>query len=63
MKPGTVGAAILLTVIALLQLLRAVLGVRVTVGDTEIPIWVSVVAFVVAGGLATLLWQESRRKA
>ena len=63
MKPGTVAAAILLTVIALLQLLRAVLGVRVTVGDTEIPIWVSVVAFVVAGGLATLLWRESRRKA
>jgi len=61
MRPGTVAAAILLTVIAFLQLLRAVLGVRVTVGDTEIPIWASVVAFVVAGGLATLLWRESRR--
>ena len=61
MKPGTVAAAILLTVIAFLQLLRAVLGVRVTVGDTEIPIWASIVAFVVAGGLATLLWRESRR--
>jgi hypothetical protein len=60
-KPATVGAAILLTVVALLQLLRAVVGVRVTVGDTAIPTWPSVVAFVVAGGLAVGLWREARR--
>lgn len=60
MKPGTVAAAILLTIISILQLLRAIQGIRVTVGETEIPIWVSYVAFVVAGGLATLLWRESR---
>jgi hypothetical protein len=52
MKPATVAAAILLTVVSILQLLRAVAGVRVMVGDTVIPIWVSVVAFVVAGGLS-----------
>ena len=61
MKPATVAAAILLTVVALLQLLRSVTGVRVMVGDTVIPIWVSVVAFVVAGGLAIGLWREARR--
>jgi hypothetical protein len=60
-KPATVAAAILLTVIALLQLLRAVAGVRVLVGDTVIPTWVSVVAFVVLGGLAIGLWREARR--
>ena len=61
MKPATVVAAILLTVVALLQLLRAVVGVRVMVGDTVIPISVSVVAFVVLGGLAIGLWREARR--
>ena len=60
MKPVTVTAASLLTVIALLQLSRAVVGVRVMVGDTVIPIWVSVVAFVVLGGLAIGLWREAR---
>jgi len=60
-KPATVTAAILLTVVALLQLLRAVARVRVVVGDTVIPIWVSVVAFVVLGGLAIGLWHEARR--
>ncbi len=61
MKPATVTAAILLTVAALLQLLRVVARVRVMVGDTIIPIWVSVVAFVVLGGLAIALWREARR--
>ena len=61
MKPATVGAAILLTVVSLLQLLRAVAGVRLMVGESVIPIWVSVCAFVVAGGLAIGLWREARR--
>jgi len=61
MKPATVTAAILLTVVALLQLLRAALGVRVLVGETAIPIWASVVAFVVAAVLAIMLWRESRK--
>jgi hypothetical protein len=62
MKPATVAAAIFLTVVAVLQLLRAVLGVRVMVGDTVIPVWASFVAFVVAGGLAAGLWREARAR-
>ena len=61
LKPATVTATILLAVVSLAQLLRVVLGVRVIVGDTVIPIWVSGVAFVVAGGLAFMLCRESRR--
>ena len=61
MKPATVVPAILLTVVALLHLLRAVAGVRVMIGDTVIPISASVAAFVVAGGLAIGLWREARR--
>ena len=61
MKPVTAAAAILLTVVSILQLARAVAGVRVVVGDTVIPIWVSFVAFVVAGGLAIGLWRDARK--
>jgi hypothetical protein len=59
-KPATVVAAIFLSLVSLLQLLRAVAGVRVVVGDTVIPMWVSLVAFVVAGALAVGLWRERR---
>ena len=61
MRPSTVSSAVLLTAVAIAQLLRAALGIRVIVGDTVIPIWVSVVACVVAGGLAFGLWREARR--
>jgi hypothetical protein len=45
-------AAIIFTIVALLQLLRAASGWPVTVGVTAIPVWASWIAFVVAGGLA-----------
>jgi hypothetical protein len=61
MKPATVGAAILLSVVSVLQLLRVVAGVRVMVGEAAIPNWVSIVASVVAGVLAIGLWRETRR--
>jgi hypothetical protein len=41
-------AAVIFVIIALLQLLRAVAGWPVTVGGSEMPIWPSWVAFVVA---------------
>jgi hypothetical protein len=50
-------AAILLAVVSLADLLRVLFGVRVTVADDVVPMWVSGVAFVVAGGLAVMLWR------
>ena len=38
--------------VAILQLLRALAGWPVTIGRTPIPVWVSCVAFVIAGVLA-----------
>ena len=47
-------AAVIFTIIAVLQLTRAVLGWEVTIGTTVMPLWPSWVAFAVAGMLAWL---------
>ena len=39
--------------------LRLVLGWNATIASTEIPMWVSVAALVIAGGLAVGLWREN----
>lgn len=62
MKPATHLAGILLAAVSLAHLLRIVVGAQVTVADRVIPIWVSGVAFVLAGGVAIMLWREARRK-
>ena len=61
MKPVTMAATFLLAVVSLAHLMRILFGVRVTVADNAIPMWVSGVAFVVAGGLAIMLWRSARR--
>jgi hypothetical protein len=60
MKPFTVIAIVLLSLIAILQLARFILGWVVSVNGVAIPTWVSAVAFVVAAGVAVMLWRESR---
>ena len=62
MKPATHLASILLAAVSFAHLSRIVVGAQVTVADRVIPIWVSGVAFVVAGGVAIMLWREARRK-
>jgi hypothetical protein len=61
-KPATHVASVLLAVVSLAHLLRVVFGTQVTVADAVIPMWVSAVAFVVAGGVAFLLWREAGRR-
>ena len=46
--------------VALAQLLRAVMQVPVQIGSSEIPVWASWVALVVAGSLCA--WAFSSRK-
>ena len=60
MKPVTMAATILLSLVSLAHLLRILLGLRVTVADNVIPMWVSGVGCVVAGGLAIMLWRSAR---
>ena len=60
-KPFTITAVVLLLLIALLQLLRFMLGWEVTVNGLSIPVWVSGIAFVIAAGLAVMIWVEARK--
>jgi hypothetical protein len=60
MKPFTSVAVVVLSLVALLQLLRIALGWPVTVNGIFIPIWASVIACVVAASLAFMLWRETR---
>jgi hypothetical protein len=60
-KPFTTIAAVVLALIAALQLLRFILGWEVTLNGAMVPVWLSGIAFVVAGGLAVMVWQENRR--
>lgn len=60
MKPFTVIATVVLSLIATLQLIRFILGWAVLVNGVTIPVWVSGMAGIFAGGIAVMLWRESR---
>jgi hypothetical protein len=59
-KPFTVVAAVVLSLVSLLQLLRLVLGWAITINGIGIPLWASGVAFVLAAVLAAMVWREMR---
>jgi hypothetical protein len=59
-KPATHLASILLAAVSLAHLLRIVFGLQATVADRFVPMWASWVGFLVAGGLAVILWREAR---
>jgi hypothetical protein len=54
-------AAVVFTIVAIVQLARAAAGWPVTIGAAEVPVWASWVACVVAGVLAWLGFGASRR--
>jgi hypothetical protein len=60
-KPFTTIAVVLFALIAVLQLIRFLLGWEVTVNGALIPVWVSGIAFVIAAALAVMLWREANR--
>lgn len=61
MKPFTIIAVVLFSLIALMQLLRFILSWEITVNGVIVPVWVSGIAFVIAAGLAVMLWRERRQ--
>ena len=61
MKPASLVAVIFLALVALGHLLRVALRLQMTVGGADIPMWMSAVACIFAGGLAIMLWREGRR--
>jgi hypothetical protein len=61
MKPFTLAAALVLGLVALVQLLRLTLGWSVVINGFAIPLWASAVACLVAAGLAVMVWREARQ--
>ena len=61
MKPFTTITVVVLSLIALMQLLRFIFRWEVTLNGAIVPVWLSGIAFVVAAGLAMMVWREMRR--
>jgi len=59
-KPFTYIAVVVFALVALLHLLRLVFGWEATIAGLAVPIWLSLLGTVIAGGLAVLVWRESR---
>ena len=57
-KPFTLIAVVVFSLVALLQLLRFLMGWEVTVNGVAIPLWASGVACLVAAALAVMVWRE-----
>jgi hypothetical protein len=59
-KPSTIIAAGLLIIIAVAHLVRVFYNISVTVNTVTIPVWPSILAVIVTGGLAIWLWTENK---
>jgi hypothetical protein len=60
MKPFTKIASLLLGIIALIHLLRLITHWQVAVNGFELPVWISIIGFIVASVLSLGLLKESR---
>jgi len=61
MKPASLLAALVFSLVALAHLLRLISQTEVLIGGVTIPMWVSGVGLIVTGGLAAALWREGMR--
>ncbi len=60
MKPFTTIAIVIFSLVAVLHVLRLIFGWQAVINGLVIPMWASVVGLIIAGGLAIMLWRESR---
>ena len=58
MKPFTTMAIVVFALVAVVQLLRVLLGWIVTVNGILIPLWVSAIVCLIATTLAVMIWRE-----
>lgn len=60
MKPFTTIAVAVFSLVAIVHLLRLLFGWELTVSGFTVPVWWSGLGLVAAGGLALMVWRESR---
>jgi hypothetical protein len=60
MKPASLLAVLVFSLVAVAHLLRLISRTEVLIGGVSIPMWVSGVGLIVAGGLAVALWREGQ---
>ena len=60
MKPVAYVSVIVFTLLALMQLLRLIMQSDVILDGVSVPMWASVPGFILYGGLAVLLFRETR---
>ena len=61
MKPFSLIATVIFGLVALVQLLRLILGWSIVVNGIVIPPWPSAIACLVAAGLAVMVWREGHQ--
>jgi hypothetical protein len=61
MKTFTTIAIIVFSLIAFMHLLRLLFVWEVTINGMIVPVWLSLLGFMISSGLALMLWRESRR--
>jgi hypothetical protein len=60
LKPISIVAVVIFSLVALVHLVRIALGWEVTVNGISIPMWASVIACAVSAALAFMLWRQPR---
>ena len=61
MKPFTTAAVVVFTLVAVVHLLRILLGWEVTIQGAAVPMWVSYLGVLIPAVLAVMLWRESHQ--
>ena len=61
MRPFTNIAIGIFALVVVLHVLRLIFGWEAVINGMVIPMWASVVGVLIAGGLAVMLWRESRQ--
>jgi hypothetical protein len=61
MKPFTTIAIIVFLLIAFMHLLRLLFLWEININGMIVPVWLSLLGFMISSGLALMLWRESRK--
>jgi len=59
-KPFTTIAIVIFSLVAVLHVLRLIFGWEAVINGLVMPMWVSAVGIIVAGGLAVMVWREAK---